>query len=54
MLNVERVDGGDVSSNSAVSRRSWIAKLTLRAICDCVSFCVGRQDESVKLDKATC
>jgi hypothetical protein len=31
-----------------VSRRSWIAKLTLRAICDCVSFCVGIRDESLK------
>jgi hypothetical protein len=39
--NVDRDDRGDVSSNSEASRRSWIAKLTLRAICDCVSFCVG-------------
>jgi hypothetical protein len=39
---------GDVPSKSAVSRSSWIAKLTLRVICDCVSFCVGIRDESLK------
>jgi len=37
---------GRVSSKSAVSRRSWIAKLTLRATCDCVSFCVSIRDRS--------
>src|SRR5262249_1605591 len=35
------VNRGGVSSNSEASRSSWIAKLTLRAICDCVSLCVG-------------
>ena len=37
------VDLFNASRSSAASRRSWIAKLTLRAICDCVT-CVGIDD----------